>query len=56
MIVEVKFHVRYRIFSQETIKCVSGGDQASGKVFSSRIGHLVQTKVAIPLPLAESNL
>jgi hypothetical protein len=56
MIVEVKFHARYRILSQETIKYVSRRDQALDKALSSRFRHPAQTKVAIPLPLAESIL
>ncbi|WMT79359.1 hypothetical protein [Bradyrhizobium sp. Ash2021] len=56
MIFKVKFHVRYRIFSQETIKSVSGRDQALGKVLSARLRHSAQIEVAIPLPLAESIL
>ena len=49
-IVEVEFHVRRRIRSQETIKSISWRDQASGKVLSSRFSHSAKTEVTIPLP------
>jgi hypothetical protein len=52
-IAEVKFHVRCRIFSQETIKSISWRDQASGKVLSSRFSHSAKTEIEIPLPSTE---
>jgi len=53
MIIEVQFHVRFRIFSQEEIKSVSRTNQAMSKVF---LPHLLQgagAKLAISA-LAES--
>jgi hypothetical protein len=50
VVAEAEFHVRCRISSQETIKCISCRDQAGGKVFAADLLDPANIKAAFPFP------